>query len=229
MPNKITKAASKVTQRKGTYSGKGMLTAELLAGFVIILIRIIADFTVDDSTGTLTSNVLHNSSTYGPFPIAIGLIGVFFVLSFLAASGGNKAKLAVIFGGVVVLALGVKSVSEIDKIAGVIGNIGTYQVPAPSGQESSGASNPNTTVTTPGPTSSTFGSTPPGTTNIAPTPTGSQSPTTLITNPNPTSIFPTITPGSPPANINGGPGNPYPTTLTPVPSSGPGSSQDPLQ
>jgi hypothetical protein len=147
--NPLTRAASTITRRSGTYSGKGMLTAELLACFVIVFIRIVADFTVDDSTGAVTTNVLHNEDTYGPFPIALGLIGVFFLLSFLAAGGGTKAKLAVIFGGVITLALGLKSVSEIDKIANELANIGTITVPSPSGTESSdlsGASNPNSDI-----------------------------------------------------------------------------------
>jgi len=146
----IIRAPRKITNRSGTYSGKGMLTAELLVGFVIILIRIIADFTIDDTTGKLKSNVLHNSGEYGPMPIATGLIGVFFILSFLAASGGKKAKAAVVFGGVVVTALGVKSVPQIGSIATYIGSIGTYQVPAASGTEGSGASSPITPVLLPG-------------------------------------------------------------------------------
>jgi hypothetical protein len=177
----IRNAPRTITQRSGSYSGKGMLTAELLVGFGIVLIRIIGDFTVDTTTGKAKSNVLHNSSVYGPFPIAVGLIGVFFVLSFLAASGGKKAKFAVVFGGLVVTALGVKSIGEIDKIAKTIGNIGTYKVPAPSGKEGSGASSPIAAVNIPGIPGSP-GS--PGTTNpvgviggsgpggITPTPTG---------------------------------------------------------
>jgi hypothetical protein len=121
------------------------------------------------------TNVLHNSEVYGPFPIAIGLIGVFFVLSFLAASGGKKAKFAVVFGGLVVTALGVKSVGEIDKIAKTIGNIGTYQVPAPTGKEGSGASSPIAAVNVPGSSGTTnpvgvIGGSGPG--GITPTPTG---------------------------------------------------------
>lgn len=122
-----------------------MLTAELLTCFVIVFIRIVADFSVDSSTGSVTTNVLHNADTYGPFPIALGLIGAFFILSFLAASGGTKAKLAVIFGGIITLALGIKSLSEIEKIASELANIGSITVPSPSGIESSdlsGASNP---------------------------------------------------------------------------------------
>lgn len=213
MANPVSDAAAKVTQRSGTYSGKGMLTAELLVGFGIILIRIIGDFTVDDATGKAKSNVLHNSEVYGPFPIAIGLIGVFFILSFLAASGGKKAKFAVVFGGLVVTALGVKSVGEVDKIAKTIGNIGTYQVPPPSGKEGSGASSPNATVTIPGASAPADGSPAP-----SPAPTGSVSPIPLI----PPSIFP------------GGPGTgttPVGTVKPgppPIPTTGPGSPGDPL-
>lgn len=175
MANPVTRTANKITQRSGTYSGKGMLTAELLACFGIVFIRIVADFTVDESSGAVTSNVLHNSSTYGPFPIAIGLIGAFFVLSFLAAGGGTKAKIAVIFGGIITLALGLKSIPEIEKIATELADIGSITVPAASGTESSdlsGASNPNAPITG---ILGTLGTT--GTTGTyAPTPTGTAGP-----------------------------------------------------
>ena len=178
MANPVTRTADKITQRSGTYSGKGMLTAELLACFGIVFIRIVADFTVDESSGAVTSNVLHNSSTYGPFPIAIGLIGAFFVLSFLAAGGGTKAKIAVIFGGIITLALGLKSIPEIEKIATELADIGSITVPAASGTESSdlsGASNPNAPITGILGTLGTTGTT--GTTGTyAPTPTGTAGP-----------------------------------------------------
>ena len=197
MPNNITRAANKITQRSGTYSGKGMLTAELLACFVIVFIRIVADFSVDETSGAVTTNVLHNADTYGPFPIALGLIGAFFVLSFLAAGGGTKAKLAVIFGGLITLALGIKSVSEIEKIATELADIGSITVPTASGIESSdlsGASNPNSDI------QSILGSLG---TNAAGT--------TGTTNPPPTPNTGTTTPPSP----AGGPQNPNVFTQLP--------------
>ena len=47
------------------YSGKGMLTGLLLIGFVIILIRIVADVEVSGD-GSVKGNVLHPSGEYGP-------------------------------------------------------------------------------------------------------------------------------------------------------------------
>lgn len=216
--NPITKTANKITQRTGTYSGKGMLTAELICCFVIVFIRIVADFSVDETTGAVTSNVLHNADTYGPFPIALGLIGVFFILSFLAASGGTKSKLAVIFGGVITLALGLKSIPEIEKIATELGDIGSITVPTATGVESSdlsGASNPNTDIqnylgsvgTSDSGSTGTGTSTVQGVQGTAPgvSATGATPPGAVT---NPTSIFPTINPGgsvTPAPVIRGGP------------------------
>lgn len=138
MANPVYNTARTVTQRSGSYSGKGMLTAELLVAFIIVLIRVVADFSVTGD-GTAKGNVLHPSGQYGPLPIAAGLIGSFFFLSFLAMGGGTRAKVAVIFGGSIVVALGVKSYSEITKIGSVIGNVGSVVVPPASGSEESGA------------------------------------------------------------------------------------------
>jgi hypothetical protein len=188
------RAARAVTQRSGTYSGKGMLTAELLVGFLIVLIRVVADYEVQEN-GTVKGKVLHPNGQYGPLPILVGLIGTFFVLSFIAASGGNKAKLAVVFGGTAVLALAVKSTAEIDTVASTIGNIGSIVVPGPDGTESSGASNPNTAVTIP--TDGGAGSTG----AIAPTgPVGSPTnPSTNITNLPGTNQGPPAPPATAPA------------------------------
>jgi hypothetical protein len=138
----IRQAPRRVTER-GPYSAKGMLTAELLAGGLLVLIRVVADFEVQ-TDGTVQGKVLHPKGQYGPMPILAGLIGSFFVLSFLAASGGTKAKVAVLFGGVIVLTLGMNSVNEIKTVSGTIGNIGSISVPGASGSEGSGASSSNT-------------------------------------------------------------------------------------
>ena len=147
--------ASRITQRSGSYSGKGMLTSELIIGFVLVGIRIVGDFetvTVPTATGNnvvTRGKVLHPAGTYGPFPVAVGLVLTFFLLSFLAAGGGTRAKFAVIFGGTVILALGVKSLGTnanpgpILKVANTIGKIGTISELAPTGTEASNA-NANT-------------------------------------------------------------------------------------
>lgn len=222
MANPVTRTAQKITQRSGTYFGKGMLTAELLIGFAIILIRIVADFEVDDETGSARGNVLHPSGTYGPFPIAVGLIGVFFVLSFFAASGGTKAKLAVIFGGLVVLALGVNSAGAIDIIATSLGSIGSVTVPAASttveSSDVSGEGNPDINITVP--SSQSTGTGPIGSANNpAPTPTGSNTA-------NPDAQY-VEAPASEPsattthASSNANTGNLYPGQDTGIPGVGP--------
>jgi hypothetical protein len=109
-----------------------MLTAELLTCFILVGIRVVADFEVSEG-GEVKGNVLHPSGQLGPLAILAGLIGSFFILSFLAAAGGTKAKLAVIFGGIITLGLGIKSLAEIEFVAGTIGKIGTVVVPPPSG------------------------------------------------------------------------------------------------
>lgn len=136
------RAATAVTQRSGSYSGKGMLTTELLIGFVLVGVRIVADFEVQQD-GTAAGKVLHKQGQYGPLPILAGLIGSFFFLSFLAAAGGTKAKIAVILGGIIITTLGVESFSEITKIAQTLGTVGTVVVPGASGFEGSGASSQN--------------------------------------------------------------------------------------
>ena len=128
-----TRAASKVTQRSGTYSGKGMLTALLLAGFVIVAIRLVADYEIQDD-GSAKGTVLHPQGQYGPIAICAGLIGSFFLLSLLAMGGGTRAKLAVIMGSAIVLTLGVKSYAEITHVGTTFGSIGKITVPAASGQ-----------------------------------------------------------------------------------------------
>ena len=126
------RAASAVTQRSGTYSGKGMLAAELVVGFALIAIRLVGDFTVQED-GTVKQNVLQPAKHYGPIAVLAGLLGSFFILSFVAAGGGTRAKLAVIFGGIIILSLGVNTLPEIEKISSTFGNIGTIKVPPPSG------------------------------------------------------------------------------------------------
>jgi hypothetical protein len=131
------RAAGRITQRPD-YSGKGMLTGLLLIGFVIILVRVVADFEVSGD-GSAKGSVLHPAGEYGPLTIAVAMIASFFFLSFLAIGGGTRAKLAVILGGCIVLTLGVKSYPELVKVGSVIGTIGTVTVPPPSGTEESGA------------------------------------------------------------------------------------------
>lgn len=122
-----------ITQRSGTYSGRGMLAGELLVAFAIVAIRLVGDYTLNED-GAVKGNVLHSAGHYGPFAIIVGLLGSFFLLSFLAMGGGTRAKMAVIIGGTIVLTLGIKSTPEIVKVGSTFGNVGHVTVPAPSGQ-----------------------------------------------------------------------------------------------
>lgn len=109
-----------------------MLTAELLAGFVIVAIRLVADYEINED-GAAKGTVLHPTGQYGPVAILAGLIGSFFFLSLLAMGGGTRAKLAVIFGATIIIALGVKSMAEITKVSGTLGAFGKVVVPPAAG------------------------------------------------------------------------------------------------
>jgi hypothetical protein len=121
-------AATTITQRETRYGAKHMLTAELLIGVGIVAMRAIADYK-PKADGTLTGQVGHPKGQYGPLPILAGLVVTFFLLSFLAASGGTKAKLAVIAGGIVDLGLLMNSTAEFQKVGATFSTFGTAKVP----------------------------------------------------------------------------------------------------
>lgn len=127
------RAAELVTQRSGIYSGKRMLTAELLIGVGIVAVRAVADYE-PQADGTLKGKVGHPKGQYGPLPTLAGLIVTFFLLSFLAASGGTKARLAVIAGAIIDLTLIMRSADEFTKVADTFGKLGHGRVPAGSWQ-----------------------------------------------------------------------------------------------
>lgn len=121
------RGARAVTSRR-RYSARAMLTAELLAGAGITAIRAAADYEAQ-ADGTLKGRIGHPKGQYGPLPVLAGLIGTFFLLSFLAAGGGTKAKLAVIFGGLVDLVLAMKSMEEFEKVAATFSDFGKAHRP----------------------------------------------------------------------------------------------------
>lgn len=112
----------------GRYSARGMLTAELLAGVGLVAIRAVEDYKPQQD-GTLKGTIAHPSGQYGPLPILAGLLVWFFLLSFLAARGGTRAKVAVIAGGVTDLVLAMKSGTEITSVASTFSGFGTAKVP----------------------------------------------------------------------------------------------------
>lgn len=130
--------ATAVTQRKGTYTGRGALTGILLAGYGVVLIRIVADYEPQEGGG-VAGKTLHPAGQLGPLPIAVSLTASFFLLSLLAVGGGTRAKVAVILGASIVLVLAMKSTAEINTVASTFGNISKITVPAASGAEGSGA------------------------------------------------------------------------------------------
>jgi protein-S-isoprenylcysteine O-methyltransferase Ste14 len=141
-PASVAKAVTGGASRGDTVS----LSTALLTGFVLVMIRAVADFetstvsTTSGDTSVTKGKVLHTSGQYGPIPIAAGLIISFFFLSLLATGGGVRAKIASLFGWLIVIVLALNSVTEIDKIAGTIGRVGSIAAGAPAGSESSGAS-----------------------------------------------------------------------------------------
>lgn len=109
-----------------------ILMAELLVGAILVGIRAVADYEVQ-TTGTITGKVAHPNTTFGPLPILAALTVCFFLLSFLAVgTTGSRAKVAVAAGAVLDLALAMKSVTEIKKVAGVFGgSFGTANTAPP--------------------------------------------------------------------------------------------------
>jgi hypothetical protein len=106
-----------VTGRK-VYNPTKMLTAELLVAGVIVGIRVVAHYEIQGD-GTVKGKITPPAGEYGPFTVITGLIGVFFMLSFLASAGGTKGKIAVVAGGMIDIVLAMKSLKDIEKVLGV--------------------------------------------------------------------------------------------------------------
>ncbi len=107
-----------VTAGRGPYNASRMLTAELLVAGVIVGIRVVGNYEVQGD-GTVKGKITMPAGEYGPFTVITGLIGVFFLLSFLASAGGVKGKIAVVAGGLIDIVLMIKSLSSIEKVLGV--------------------------------------------------------------------------------------------------------------
>lgn len=90
-----------------------LLAAELITGAVIVGLRVLGDYQVtDEGTKRGTINEPANGG-FGPFTVLAGLLGAFFILSFLAAGGGMRAKVAVGAGALIDTVLLLKSMDEI--------------------------------------------------------------------------------------------------------------------
>ncbi|MHB1595384.1 MAG: hypothetical protein ACYCO9_16375 [Streptosporangiaceae bacterium] len=117
-----------VAAGRSSYGAKHLLTAELLAGIGLVAIRAVADYQ-PNADGTLKGKIGHPQGEYGPLPTLAGLLVTFFLLSFLAAQGGTRAKVAVLFGALVDLVLAMKSASEFDKVANTFSTFGKAKTP----------------------------------------------------------------------------------------------------
>lgn len=123
------KKATGLVTGKASGSSKHVLTAAFLTGVVFVAIRVVADYEAK-ADGTVKGKIGHPTGQYGPLPILAGLIGTFFILSLLASGGGNKAKVAAIFGWVVVLTLAMFSLDEFNTASGTFKTFGKAQLPA---------------------------------------------------------------------------------------------------
>lgn len=198
------KTASGAAAGAAKYAGRGMLEAELVVAIVIIAIRMVADYHPSDNGPQYKGTVVPPNGQLGPLSIFASLITVFIILSFASKRGGTTAKLAVILGGIIVLALAMKSWTQISGVAGALtrttkttalttdavtgaafdtaSDITFEEFGSSTGSAQTAAlitqADPNTPLGSPPPVTGTTPST-----------------TTTIANPNATGIFPTINPG----------------------------------
>jgi cell wall-associated NlpC family hydrolase len=105
-------AALAVTTRRKP-GASHLLAAELLAGAVIVGIRVTGDYQVNDEGTTKGTIGKPANGGYGPFTVLAGLLAAFFILSFVAAGGGTRARVAVAIGALIDLVLLLKSMDEI--------------------------------------------------------------------------------------------------------------------
>lgn len=94
----------------GGRGGQHVLAAELIGFVAIVGMRAVAQYGPGDKSKI-------PADQYGPLFILANGFGVFFILSFLAARGGNAAKLAGAAGLIIDLALLMKSTAHLDALA----------------------------------------------------------------------------------------------------------------
>lgn len=98
------------TGQAATRGGMHALAAELLLFAGIVALRAVAQYGPADKSDL-------PADQFGPLFILGNGLALFFVLSFLAARGGNAAKVAVGFGAVVDVALLLKSLPHLEAVA----------------------------------------------------------------------------------------------------------------
>lgn len=112
-----------------------VLMGEMVAAFIIIGIRAIADY--------VPASDLHSPGTETPkkgaSPIVLitATLGVFFVLSFLATRGGWTARTGAAFGLLMIIALMINSEGELIQVATWVENIGANNQSQPAQQQPS--------------------------------------------------------------------------------------------
>jgi hypothetical protein len=112
-----------------------VLMGEMIAAFVIIGIRAIADYTPASDTHNPGSETPKKGMS--PIVLITATLGVFFVLSFLATRGGWPARTSAAFGLLMIVALMINSEAELAEVASWVENIGTNSASQPAAKQSS--------------------------------------------------------------------------------------------
>jgi hypothetical protein len=112
--------------RQGAQAVAGRGGAGLMAAFMfavaIVALRALADYVPKDS-GTSAGTEQPPSGQLGPLGILAGLIGTFFILSFLAAGGGARAKAAGVAGLIIDVVLLLNSLPELEVLSGHLASL----------------------------------------------------------------------------------------------------------
>lgn len=96
---------------------------EMIAAFVIIGIRAIADYTpAGDASAPGTESPKKGSS---PIVLITATLATYFVLAFLATRGGWYARVAAAFGLLMIIALMINSEAELVNVSTWVESIGT--------------------------------------------------------------------------------------------------------
>lgn len=104
-----------VTKRRAHHH---LLLTEYLLFCLVVVLRAAADY-VPASGGTVKgSSPPASSGQLAPLPLFAAGTGLFFLLSFPASQGGPTGALANGFGGIVILALVMRSGPELQTVAG---------------------------------------------------------------------------------------------------------------
>jgi hypothetical protein len=107
-----------------------VLMGEMVAAFVIIGIRAIADYVPSSDLRTGGTETPQKGAS--PVVLIVSTLSVYFVLSFMATRGGWPARIASAFGLLMIVALMINSAAELNQVAGWVESIGTNNASQPS-------------------------------------------------------------------------------------------------